>query len=232
MKKSMLAVAGLATAILTTSSAFADSASGGPGTILDAPGGGVWNNPGNATVLPTNPATNISSIVLPVGVASINSITITGLTHTWIGDTHAVLVDPTGAMHNIYVRPGLFNTSIFGNSGDFLGGTYTFVDSGGLNLPNNSTAVNPAAGTYNKNNGTTTDPDGLWINGNLGIFNTPFSGITHASAGTWSLRFIDWFAGDTGAFTGWTIDYNAIPAPGALALLGLAGVVGSRRRRR
>src|SRR5687767_9406072 len=111
MKRSMLAVAGVATAILSTSSALADVASGAGGTIIGG-GGGSWvNGPAGATVLPTAPGTNSSSVVLPVGVASINSITITGLAHTWIGDTHAVLIDPTGAMHNIYVRPGLFNTT-------------------------------------------------------------------------------------------------------------------------
>ncbi|MCI0629341.1 MAG: PEP-CTERM sorting domain-containing protein [Phycisphaerales bacterium] len=228
----MLAVAGVATAILSTSSALADTASGGGGTIIGS-GGGSWVNlPAGATILPGGPASNTSSIVLPVGVASINSITITGLTHTWIGDTHAVLIDPTGAMHNIYVRPGLFNTSVFGNSGDFLGGTYTFVDSGGLSLPTSSSPiVSPPAGTYNTTDGGSPDPEANWVNGNLGIFNTPFASISGA-AGTWSLRFYDWDPADSGTFTGWELNYNAIPAPGALALLGLAGVVGSRRRRR
>lgn len=50
-------------------------------------------------------------------------------------------------------------------------------------------------------------------------------------AGVWTLRIYDWASGDTGSLGGWSIDVTHVPAPGALALLGLAGLVSGRRRR-
>jgi hypothetical protein len=124
--------------------AAADTISGAGGTIIGL-GGQSWTTGAGATALPNIPATNTSSVVISLGVASINSITIHGLTHTWLGDTHAVLEDPSGNEHNIYVRPGLFTTSPFGNQGDFAGGDYTFIESGAPNnLPTTSSpVVNP-----------------------------------------------------------------------------------------
>ena len=48
--------------------------------------------------------------------------------------------------------------------------------------------------------------------------------------GVWSLLIIDNAGGDTGGIQLWSFVVNN-PSPGALALLGVAGLFGSRRRR-
>ena len=50
--------------------------------------------------------------------------------------------------------------------------------------------------------------------------------------GTWMLTVKDWGVNDTGSLSGWSLDVSLVPSPGSLALLGLAGLVGIRRRRR
>lgn len=225
-------LAGLASVALLAGTASADIYNGAGGAIPGSGtgGGGSWTTAGGATVLPTAPSN--FSINIPTGVASVNSITFLGLSHTFIGDLHAVLVAPDGSAHNIFVRPGLFATSTFGNGGDFLGGDYTFIESGAANdLPVTSTlVVNPAPGTYNQTFAGSANAAAQWVDGNLGISNTPLSSIS-GNAGVWTLRIYDWAGGDTGSLQGWSIDVSPVPAPGALALLGLAGLVGGHRRR-
>lgn len=220
MKKTMFALAGLTATALIAGSALADSATGPGGAIPDNNGTGVWQSS-----LPTVP---FNSNVTLNQVASIQSIVITvTVTHTWIGDLQAVLFDPTGKGYNIFVRPGFTGTGN-GNSSDWLAGTYTFVDPVGGN-PTLPTATNSVPGsTYSQGYGV---GGGLWTNGNLNIFDTGMNSISGA-AGTWSLKIYDWAGGDVGTIGSWTINYTAVPAPGALALLGLAGLVGVGRRRR
>ncbi|HWB19344.1 MAG TPA: proprotein convertase P-domain-containing protein, partial [Phycisphaerales bacterium] len=107
---------------------------------------------------------------------------------------------------------------------------YTFVDSGGSNLLTAATAAGASAaipsGTYNRSTSANTNVAG-------GVDNDGYSVFAGDNlAGAWTLNIKDWGVGDTGTLGSWsiTIDYTAAPAPGALALLGLAGVVGRRRR--
>lgn len=224
------ALAGIAATGLIAVSASADvfgGGAGGPIPAVGTGGGGSWTSGDGATALPTDPFE--SSINIGTGVLSVNSITLEGLSHTWIGDLHAVLVDPSGDEHNIFVRPGLFNASGFGNSGDFLGGDYTFVESGAPNdLPTDSTAFDPPAGTYNQT--FAGSPSAQWVDGNLGIFNTPLSAIA-GDAGDWTLKIYDWAGGDSGSLGGWSIDVELVPAPAGLAVFALFGLAGTRRRR-
>jgi len=183
---------GLAT---TAGAQFCAPGGGGPIPAIGLGGGGTY--PGT---LPSDPAS--STVNVPGDVASITSIEISGLTHTWIGDMQVVLEDPNGVRHNIFVRPGLLNPSPCGNQGDFLGGDYTFVESGGLNLPTTSNVgIDPVAGTYNQS----FDPgSGVWPSGTANIFNTPMESIT-GPGGVWTLRIYDWFEQDQGSFEGWTL---------------------------
>jgi hypothetical protein len=217
----VLSASGLAFATVP----FSGSGPGGNIPAVGTGGGGTWTAAGGPTALPVDPF--VSTISVPDDVKSIKSIELHGLTHSWIGDVQAVLVSPEDVGHNIFVRPGLFNTGTFGNSGDFTGGTYTFVESGGDNLPTTSTAFSPPAGTYNQAFGVGA---GMWPDGALGIFNTPMSGIS-GGGGLWTLVIFDWAGGDPGALTGWTLNANLVPTPGAAALFGLAGLAGMRRRR-
>ncbi len=152
-----------------------------------------------------------ATVVVPVPVISIQSIEIQGLSHTWIGDTQATLEDPGGVEHLVWLRPGYLNPSNFGYSGDFTGGSYTFVDDGsGSNLPSTSGTLPLPAGTYNQSfaSGGTT-----WVSGTNGIFNTPLGAIS-GPAGLWTLKIYDWGGGDTGSFSGWTLNGNAVSFPG------------------
>ncbi len=165
------------------------SVSGGGGAVSD--GGGTWN------VALGTPSTS-STVNVGRNVTSITSVTITGLTHTWVGDVNFVLVAPGGQRHNIFSRPGLTSSTSFGNASDFLGGTYTFVAAAAPALP---AAGNPAPGSYIQNFGGS--GTGAWTNVGL-IANTNLASIS-GSAGVWTLEARDWAAGDVGSFTGWTL---------------------------
>jgi hypothetical protein len=135
--------------------------------------------------------------------------------HTWVGDLNITLTHKdSGTQLLITDRPGVPG-STFGNS-DNLDGLYSFQDgfaplpetSGGGSLPG---VIDP--GSYGAEGGS------------FSIFN----GLD--KFGTWSLVITDNAGGDTGELFGWDIVLNNVPAPGALALIGLAGLVGGRRRR-
>jgi hypothetical protein len=205
MNKTLLASA-LCVTLASTSMASTFSVSGAGGSIIDASNGPVY--PG------TMPAPFFSSpVTLANPVTSITNLQINGLTHTWIGDTHAVLRDPLGAGHNVWVRPAYLNTSTFGNSGDFLGGSYVFVSPGtpgALQLPTSSAvAVNPAAGTYEQAFGF---GGAAWNSGTGLVDNLPFSSVT-GPAGVWTLEIYDWAGGDVGSLTGWTLNGTDGAAP-------------------
>ena len=145
----------------------------------------------------------ISAVAVANPVTSITSIQIDGLAHSWIGDTQATLEDPTGVEHLIWLRPGYLATGNFGNSGDFDGGTYTIVgDGSGASLPTTSGGTGAAAGTYNQ---SFTSGGATWVSGTNGINNTPMASIA-GPAGSWSLHIYDWGGGDSGSFTGWTLN--------------------------
>jgi MYXO-CTERM domain-containing protein len=54
-------------------------------------------------------------------------------------------------------------------------------------------------------------------------------GFNMASIQMMEVKFVDGSAGSTGQIS--NFNYTGVPAPGALALLGVAGIVGARRRR-
>ena len=193
----LLATAGLAMGLAATASAQF-SVSGGGSAIPASGTGGGGTFP---TVLPLTPA--VATATVPVAVTSIDAITITDLNHTWCGDTQATLSDPNGVEHLIWLRPGQGGSgSSFGNSGDFTG-TITMVESGGSALPITGDVPSPAS--YNQSFDTGTGV--TWNSGDAGIVNTPMSAIT-GPAGTWTLTIYDWAGGDSGSFSGWTLDGN------------------------
>lgn len=176
-------------AALCTENAAAQFSFSGPGSSIPASGtGGGGTFP---TTLPPSPA--VSSINVPTSVASLSSIVISNMTHTYAYDLLATIKDPNGVEHLIWIRPG--------GSIDFTGsGQYTYVESGAVDMP--STPSIPP-GTYNQSfssyNGTP------WVSGDSSIFNTPLSSIS-GPPGMWTLTIYDWAGADTGAFSGWTIE--------------------------
>jgi MYXO-CTERM domain-containing protein len=151
------------------------------------------------------------SIALP-NLVSIDSIVV-NIAHTWVGDLDMVVVGPGGTA-NLTL---LGSAAGFGPSNNLGSGAansfaltlpYTFAQAG--------TAWPSPSGTAN-------------------ISNVPVYAATSwiagpQAAGNYTLTISDLAAGDGGFVNGWTINYT-VPAPGALALMGLAGVVGGRRRR-
>jgi len=197
-------IAGLA----LSTSAQAQFSVYGTGSFIPATGDGgdaVVNGDGLAVYDSVQPGLFASSTVsVPEPVLAIDSVRIDGFEHSWSGDVQATLVDPSGAEHLLFLRPGYLNSSAHGNSGNFTLGTYTFVDGTGASLPSMSDSVDIPPGTYNQ----TFDSGGTtWVSGTNNIFNTPLSTLAGA-AGTWELRFYDWSSGDSGSFSSWTLNGN------------------------
>lgn len=145
----------------------------------------------------------------------------TGFSHSFGG---ATILPYDSAFYSIIVTSGLSN-----RAGWQYEITFDYINFGISFFQNSASFTNPAAEVHV----TVDDPDGIgsytvkgydgsaiaWTEGadhNLG------NGVFHI------LVLLDEVeAGDYG----FTIQWNAVPAPGALALLGVAGVVGKRRRR-
>ncbi len=188
-------------AVVVSGSALASnfSVSGPGGSIPDVSGTNTWNVTYSGV-----PFT--STVTVPNPVTSITKVSLAGFNHTWRGDLHILLKDPSNTIYNVVVRPGSTGASV-GDSGDYVTGTYDFVDAGGGTVAQGATNIN--GGIYNifLNTGT-----GQWTVG--GAVNGPLSAITGA-AGTWTLEIRDWAAGDVGSLTGWTLegtDAGAIPS--------------------
>jgi hypothetical protein len=208
----MLILAGLLPAM-----AHAESATGPGGVIPDYVGFGMWG----FSIPP--PTWGFSSPVQLQQVASIESITLTGITHEWVGDIQVVLFDPDGRGYNILHRPGFTGVG-YGSTAD-IDGNYVFIDPDRARAwPASLTgpfAVVPP-GTYGQY-------VGAWPDGAADIFNMHLSAIS-GPAGTWKLRIFDWAGLPNGTLDSWTIRYK-VPAPGAAALLALAAAATNRRRR-
>lgn len=211
MKKSLIAAAGfLAVAgMAAAGNDFNYSGAGGLIPPSGTGGGSTWPDTSGLTpfVSTINVGDNFS-------IAALNYVTFEGLTHTWIGDLQAVLVSPSGTDVTIFHRAG-FTGSGFGNSGDFTGANYRFEATGPA-LPDSGDA---AGGTYGQDLGVWGDTDTF----------AAFNGEN--AQGTWTLLIYDWAGGDSGSMNGWSMGFTAVPTPGALALLGLAGLASRRRRR-
>jgi len=195
----LMTVAGVAAVLAASASAqFSVSGGGSPIPASGSGGGGTF-----PTVLPPTPA--VSTVVVPEAVTSITSVEIADLNHTWSGDTQATLSDPNGVQHLLWLRPGQGGSgSSFGNSGDFTG-TISIVESGGATLP---ISGDIAPGAYNQSFETGTGV--TWNSGDAGIDNTALSAIS-GPAGTWTLSIYDWGGGDSGSFSGWTLNGNDGP---------------------
>ena len=167
-------------------------------------GGGTFptGSPGGEGAMPAEPG--VSTMTVNQEVGQIVSIEIHNLLHTWGGDLQVTITDPNLVEHNVFLRPGYNNPAgnSFGTPGNFTGGTYTFVVTGGSVLPTLANGASIPSGTYNQ----TFDTGGyVWNSGDHGIMNTSFSNMG-ALAGDWTLKVYDWGIGDDGSFEGWTMN--------------------------
>ncbi len=137
-------------------------------------------------------------------IANINSISIE-LSHSWAGDIDFYIIDPgTNFFDLVYNQGGSSDLGDGGSDGTGLG-LYTFVESAGGITWGDSTAP----GTYEA---------GAW-------------GTDPFASGNWTILLNDLADFDDGAVGSVFIDYDVVPAPSAMALLGLGGIVAGRRRR-
>jgi PEP-CTERM motif len=161
-------------------------------------------------------------------VQSIESVTLTGLTHTWSSDLQAILVwfpdDPLASLIQVDLFDGLNDGVNF--SSNPLNGTYSFTDEATATLQ----SVVPAAGVVP---GGTYAPASFYIEGTAPAINdldAAFAGVD-LSAGTFGVAFIDFVGSDTGALVSATLNLTTVvPEPTSLAALGLAGALVRRRR--
>ncbi|MFN6964765.1 MAG: hypothetical protein ACK4S4_13500 [Pyrinomonadaceae bacterium] len=202
-----------------------------PSATFPANSGTLGAIPDHAGTCQTGPFTpkdvtftvsGLSGTVSNVNVA----MTFGGPNHTWMGDVVATLIAPNGASHVIFGRTGATTATAAGDSSD-LGAAYTFSDnapsppSGGwwqAATAAAATAVMPT-GTYR-----TTASGGAGATNPMPPtnMNAAFSGVTNAN-GTWTLRFTDGCAGDTGAVSAATLDVTAGAVPTGKANVDING---------
>ena len=162
----------------------------GPGGVIPDPAvrPGNWNSSYNGTSF-------TSSITLAHPVASVSSITLSGLQHSQRGDLHVLLHGPQGTAWNLVVRPG-FGGAGGGDTGNLLTGDYVLVESGGDTLEQGAANITGASYDQHFNSG-----GGAWTNG---VLDVPLSAISGPS-GTWTLEIRDWKPQDTGGLASWTL---------------------------
>jgi hypothetical protein len=201
---------GLLGLVLLARGASAQSFSG-PGGTIPASGTGGGNYPSQ----PDPNAWFSSTVNVNVSVTRVSKITINGWTHTWVGDLQVVLVSPSGAGHNVMVRPGYDSVGFYGNSGDVILGSYSFVKPGTGNQVPHSPAADMTPADYSQDFGDPNGsaPGGIWIPGTM-INTTPVDNQTMdtitGTGGVWELRVYDWAAGDSGSISDWTLEVNGI----------------------
>ena len=196
----LLATIGLCLALAATAPAQF-SVTGGGSNVPAAPNSdGTWES-----VMPQVPGS--ATVNVPEPVFSLESLTLRGFDHMYMGDAMCTLADPNGVEYVIFVRPGYdYNGSTFGNSGIMNTGDYEFVESGAPNdLPADDSYTDIYGGQYNQTFDTGGD---VWNDGAVGIKTTPLSEIT-GPAGLWKVRVYDWYAGaDDGYFGNWVLTGN------------------------
>ena len=185
---------------------------------------------GTPVAIPDNVAAGVSintgAVVGTDAIITAVSVTIAfDPRHTWIGDLIATLtytptVGPVTSV-SLFNRVGRVATG-FGDSSAVLG-SYLFADGGadfwaaaagvgfGVNIPNATYAASGAG------------------SGAALAMDATFAGLS--SAGSWSLTVSDLGGGDTGTIASANVSIRTIPSPAAAALLGLGGLVATRRRR-
>jgi subtilisin-like proprotein convertase family protein len=157
-------------------------------------------------------------------VGSINSVTLTNLTHTWLGDLEIRLTNVASGTSVILASPPDLRSANFNGTYTFAVGTqYQTIDEASLNQ---ASTYNVPTGTYaisSYGGGT-----------NVGA-RTSYSALTGLPlAGQWRLEISDFAPGDTGALGSWSLNATpqAVPEPATMAALGLGAAAMLRRRKK
>lgn len=211
MSKGTVGLSLIMAAALSSSALAGITYSGPGGTLLDPPGQSMtsWSD---FTIHVTDQGQ----------VSNLASVTLAGLAHTWSGDLSVELIH-NGVSVTLVHRIGYLGGMSFGDSSNF-GGDYTFTDQS-----NDSIWAAANAGS----SGYTIPSASYYASGLSGIRIDIASAFAGADlAGDWTLRIGDWASTQSGSLTSWSFDVGVVPAPGALALTAVAGMVGASGRRR
>jgi len=153
----------------------------------------------------------VSSFNNPIAAVSLNFT----LTHTYIGDLQVSLIAPGGTTVSVFSRVGANSAGDFGDNAN-LGGTYTFADSATQNIwtvaaSNNTNAFVIPAGSYR------TQAPGPFPTDSPGpaftSLNATFAAVP--ANGSWTLRFLDCAAVDTGTVSAANLILTPVAGPTA-----------------
>jgi len=221
MKKAF--VLSTAAALLAAPAAFADGSYGTSGNAIPIPDDGYDGTLASMASVSVNVSGEAALLDLTVDV---------GIEHTWAGDLVLRLESPNGTLVDLMNRPGFDNAGLDDGSGccgqnlDFiLGNTYNFDDAAG----GTSEDLSPFDDGGGILNSFSVAPGVAGGDASAPASLSTFDG--EDANGTWTLYAGDSAGFDTGILDGFTLNVTSVPAPGALALLGVAGLAARRRRR-
>lgn len=171
-----------------------------------------------------NPGVTSSTINIGTGIASVESITLRGVDHTWIGDLVITVTAPDLSVLTLVNRAGKTSpTSGFGSSFKFVNADLIF-QVGGANLWT-------AAGA-NVTGGTFAPSTNLFGGTVLTSYSaTTFAAGANQAAGNWTLTISDLASGDTGTAGNWEINATPVPEPATMTAMALGLAAIARRRK-
>ena len=170
---------------------------------------------GTGAGAPANPyPSTINVAALPTAGVTVQSVTLSGFTHTWASDVDIVLVSPTGQR--------VILLSDVGGTGSVSGLNFVLSDAALANL--SATAL--SSGTYKPTNLVGTignEPDNFPAPGPGAVTQpTPLlSSFTGDPNGNWSLYATDDGGGDVGSLSGFSITFRIAPVATWTPITGL-----------
>lgn len=188
----------------------------GSGFALD------FSGPGFAIVDATTTENGVASSTITISgtgltVTSLNSVTLTGLSHTFAGDLEIDLEHVATGTSVVLTSPPTTASANFN-------GTYTFVVNPGLSTIDEVTNGQPSS--FNIPSGSYAPSA---FGGNRTNYNA-FNGLALDSV--WRLTITDFAPGDVGSLQSWGFNVSAVPEPGTVAALGLGVAALLRRKKR
>ncbi len=199
--------------MLLAGAAIAAASAANAGVIFNGSGGSIPDGSGSIVSTITGPA---------AGTVTGFNVTIYGLQHSWLGNLTAMLTQvDSGTSVYLFRKIGATNGNGAGRAVQ-ANGDYTFSDTVGANLWTTAAGLG-SGGTVDSGNFRAATLNGAF---------TSFSSFAGLSAsGNWTLTVTDNVPGNSGSFSGWSLDLLFVPTPGALALFGASGMILARRRR-
>ena len=178
------------------------------GNSYSGGGGAIPDNGG-----PGNPFSSTVMVGDSFAVADV-TVDLIGMNHTWVGDL-IITLSHNATSVSLSDRPGVPEVSGVGFSWN-LAGNYSFDDAA-----SNGTfqSIGVQASAFTLASGSYLSESAL----------SAFDGQN--SSGAWTLTISDNAGLEIGSLQGWRLNLAPVPAPSAIAMLGLTGLAATRRRR-